>query len=105
MKEIPTSELPDHLKLHYTQLPPAVRSGGISREYETYRRIVGQLIADGHEGKHILIKGEEVIGLYQTDGEAMDEGYKRFLGQAFYVHQIQTWERIYRPGCVQPCPT
>ena len=65
-------------------------------EWEFYRREVGRLLAEGHEGKHVLIKGEEIIGLFATHREAMDEGLKRYLLTGFLVHQIQEWEPIFR---------
>jgi hypothetical protein len=81
-------------KLHYTELP-ATPSGRHDPEWETYRREVGRLIAEGYEGKHILIKNETIIGIYDTDGEAKTEGYRRYLREGFLVHQIQTWEQLY----------
>jgi hypothetical protein len=65
-------------------------------EWDLYRREVGRLIAKGHEGKHVLIKGEEILGIFETHNDALDEGYRRFLRTGFFVHHIQTWERVVR---------
>jgi hypothetical protein len=83
-------------QLHYTELPAPQPGGPPDPEWETYRREVGRLIAEGNEGKHILIKGDAIIGIYDTDKEAITEGYRRYLHEPFLVHQIQTWERVYR---------
>ena len=47
----------------------------------------------------MLIKGEEILGIYETRDEARDAAYNRFglgCGVGFYIHHIQTRERVYR---------
>jgi hypothetical protein len=80
--------------IHYTELPPSQRGQPGDPEWETYRREVGRLLAEGNEGKYILIKEETIIGIYDTRDEAMDEGRRRYLLSGYLVHQIQTWERL-----------
>jgi len=82
--------------IHYTELAPARPDFPLYSEWETYRREVGRLLAEGHEGRWILIKGEEIIGIWDTEAEVLDEGYKRFLLQGFMIHQILTRERVIR---------
>jgi hypothetical protein len=82
--------------LHYTELTPAEPDEPLATECNVYVREVGRLLAEGHEGKHILIKGEEIIGIYPTEREASDEGYRRYLLSGFMVAPIQTWQRVYR---------
>jgi hypothetical protein len=82
--------------VHYTELCEAKPDSPLYHEWNTYRRAVGQLLADGHAGRHVLIKGEQIIGIWDTHDEAMTAGYHRFLGQPFLVHQIQERERVLR---------
>ncbi len=82
-------------RIHFSELPPS-QPGEERKEWETYRREVGRLIAEGCEGKCILIKDETIIGIYDTMDEARIEGYQRYLNEGFLIHQIQTWERVYR---------
>jgi hypothetical protein len=82
--------------IHYTELPPSKPGDALAEEWETYRREVGRLLAEGQEGRHILIKGSQIIGIWDTHKEAMACGYERFLLQAFFVHQIQERERLLR---------
>ena len=82
-------------RIHYTELPPSQSGSQRKEEWETYRREVGRLIAEGYEGKCILIKNESIIGIYDTMDEAKDEGRRRYLLQGYLVHRIQTWERVY----------
>jgi hypothetical protein len=82
--------------IHYTKLPASQGDKPGDVEYETYRREVGRLLAEGHEGKFALIKNDQVVGLYESFDAANVEGRKRWLWEAFCVKQLLTWEPILR---------
>lgn len=82
--------------IHYTELPPSKLGEELAEEWETYRREVGRLLAEGNEGKYILIKGGEIIGIWDREKDALAKGYELFLRQSFLVHQIQECERLLR---------
>jgi hypothetical protein len=82
--------------IHYTQLPEAKPGDDFFLEWNTYRREVGRLLAEGHEGKWVLIKGETVVGVYNSFDEAVAEGGRRFSLDLYMVDQIQTERPIYR---------
>jgi hypothetical protein len=88
----------DPWTIHYSELQPFRDAGPLTVEWDFYRREVGRLLAEGNEGRWVLIKDEEIIGLFDTREEATAEGYKRYLiaRQPFLVHQIQTRERVRR---------
>lgn len=50
----------------------------LEREAETYRREVGRLLAEGHAGRHVLIKGDEVVSIWDTQRDALQAGRDRF---------------------------
>jgi hypothetical protein len=82
--------------ISYRDLPPAEPGSQLAVEWDFYRQEVGRLLADGHAGKHVLIKGAEIIGIYETHEEALGEGYRRFSRhQPFLIHEIQAEERVY----------
>ncbi len=81
---------------HYTQLAEAQHGEPLAEEWNTYRRAVGHWLAQGLEGRHVLIKRADIIGIYGTSDEAMEEGLKRYLGQPFFVHLIRTEEPYLR---------
>ncbi len=85
-------------KVHYSELSPGLPGSPLEEEWETYRRQVERLIQEGNEGKHVLIKGTEILGVYSSHSEALEEGYRPFLLQRepFLVHQIQTFEPLMR---------
>jgi hypothetical protein len=53
--------------IHHTKLPEGDPS---DREYQTYRREAGRLVAEGHDGKWALIKGDDVFGVFDALDEA-----------------------------------
>jgi hypothetical protein len=94
--------------IHFSELGPLPAGSPISQEWEFYRREVGRLIAVGHEGKWVLIKGEQILGLFDTRETAMGEGRMRspMPGEPFLVTQILTHEPITRVSAyLRPCPT
>jgi hypothetical protein len=92
--------------IHHNELGPSPAGSPISQEWDFYRREAARLLAEGHEGKWVLIKGEEVLGFFDTRRQASDEGHKRFLLQGFLVHQIKTREPVSRVSCYRwSCPT
>jgi hypothetical protein len=92
--------------IHYTKLAEAKQGDTFFREWNTYRCAVGRLLAEGHEGRHVLIKGEEIIGVYDTWDEAEEVGLKLDRCGGFFVHPIRTEEPYLRiRGINLPWPT
>jgi hypothetical protein len=87
---------PDPWTIHYTELKPFPPGEPLAVEWSTYLREVSRLLAEGQEGRWVLIKGEEIIGIYDTHDEAAGQGYDRYLRQGFLIHQIQERERVIR---------
>jgi hypothetical protein len=90
--------------VHHTELPEARADSPLRREWDFCRREAGRLPAEGHGGRHVLIKGEEIVGLWDTHDDAMQAGYQRFAGQPFLVHQVQERERVLRCVSVWQSP-
>ncbi len=102
---------PSRTAIHHSELPAAVGAGPIDREYELFRREIGRWLAEGHEGKFALVKGEEVVGLYEDERQAFREGYRLFHQTGFMVKQILTHypllklpTRYYPPCPAKPTP-
>jgi hypothetical protein len=92
--------------VHHSELPEARPGEPLAEEWNTYRREVARWLADGLEGRHVLIKGAVVIGIYDTCEEAMAAGYERYLLQSFFVHPIRTEEPYLRMRWINyPWPT
>jgi hypothetical protein len=92
--------------IHYTEVGELPRDSEIYQESQTYRRELPRLLAEGHESKFALIKGDEIIGIFVDEREAMRVGYERYLLQPFMVQPIREWEPLIRlPWYCWPCPT
>src|SRR5262245_17208655 len=91
--------------VHYTELPEAKAGEALYLEWNTYRREVARLLAEGHEGKFVLIKDETILGRFDTWEEARNAGLERFLLTPFLVREIRTREPYLRVRGVNfPCP-
>jgi hypothetical protein len=82
--------------MHYTELPEIPPNQPFAREWAVYLRELPRWLAEGQEGRFVLIKDGEVIGLWDTWRETVDTGRARFGMVPFMVHEIQEWEPVYR---------
>src|SRR5437763_17055633 len=89
----------------YGELPAAVPGEVFFAEWNAYLLEIGGLLAAGLEGKHVVIKGNEIIGVHDTWKAAREAGLKRFLDAPFFVHPIRAEEPYVRlPGISYRCP-
>jgi hypothetical protein len=58
----------------------------LAEELTTYRDRLTELMRD--EGKYVLIKGREVIGIYPDGQQALSEAVARFRGEPALVKRI-----------------
>jgi hypothetical protein len=93
----------------HTELPQAKPGSLFFLEWNTYRREVGRLLAEGHEGNWLVIKGEAVIGIYDTMEQADAAGLKMVLEnkleKPFALRQVLAREPILKlRGYNRPWP-
>jgi hypothetical protein len=92
-------EKPNYPCIHYSELKPFTLPTGLDVEWNTYRSEVARLIAEGHEGEFVLIKGNEIAGFFPTFRDAHRYGLANFgVFAPYFIHQVQTYERIYKVG-------
>jgi hypothetical protein len=48
-----------------------------------------------HEGEHVLIKGDEVVGFYESRADALAVGYARFGVVPLFVKQVAPSEPVH----------
>jgi hypothetical protein len=87
--------------LHATARRPP--DSPLTTEWNFYRRIIGRLLAEGHEGKWLLIKNEEIVGIWDTEAEANTVRLERFLMQPVLMKQILSQEPVLRIGYNRLC--
>jgi len=87
--------VPTHQQtIHYTELPEDTSASPIAGEWNLYRREVGRLLAEGHEGKWVLIKGERIVGMWATKEEAKRASDEWYPLQHVLIHQVQEREPV-----------
>jgi hypothetical protein len=79
-------------EVHYSELLEAKPGEPLAAEWNTYRREVGRLLSDGQAGRHVLIKGEQIIGTFDTSEAAYEAGWKHYPHEPFFVHAIRAEE-------------
>jgi len=89
-------DLDNLLRIHFTEMPEPSADSPIYREAQTFRRELPRLLAEGHDGKWALIKGNEIIGLYATLDEGYRLGRERFLFHPFIVQPVREWQLLIR---------
>jgi hypothetical protein len=82
----------------FTELPEDTSDGPIAGEWNFYRCEVGRLLAAGHEGRWVLIKGDEIVGIWNTEEEAERIRLQKYLMQPILLKQICVREPILRGG-------
>ena len=87
---------PEQPTVHYTDLPEDTSGDSSAREWNFYRREVGRLLAEGQQGKWVLIKGEAIIGVWDSREQAKAVALERYLMQPVLIHQVLTREPVLR---------
>jgi hypothetical protein len=59
----------------------------LKEELETFNQRRRELL--GHStGKYVLIRGSEIVATYDTERDAINEGYRRFGNVPFLVKRV-----------------
>jgi hypothetical protein len=64
----------------------------LERELETYLNRLPELKAD-HEGRFVLIQGDQVVDVFSSYDDALKAGYEKFGLNPFLVKKIQAVEQ------------
>jgi hypothetical protein len=96
VKELPPLRPPEPTTINWTDLAEAPADSPIATEWNFYRRQVGRLLAEGHEGRWTLIQGEQIVGIWDTLEEANE--VQATLTPGVMVKQILTREPLLRIG-------
>jgi hypothetical protein len=70
----------------------------LDQEWKTFKRELPRLFAEGHEDKWVLIKGDEVLGVWENERDAMRAGYRKFYLSGFLVQKLTLTMRPVRAG-------
>lgn len=69
--------------------------GMLEKEYGYYLEHMGDFLPE-HMGQFVVIKGEEVLGFYDTLPNAIEQTAKTHALGTFLVHQVKEEEEVQR---------
>ncbi len=80
----------------------------LAREIATYRRELRQLLDAGEGGRFALIKGDEILSIWDTQRDALQAGCERFGLEPICVKKIdfrdiERFARLDAQQKEQPC--
>jgi len=84
-------------------LPDLPEEHPLAQEWKTFKREIGRLLMEGHNGRHALIKADQVLSVWDTFDDAYQAGCDRFGLGVFMVQEIQPVERPIRIGYYLRC--
>jgi hypothetical protein len=64
----------------------------LEKELETYRTKLHEL--NDHEGKFVLIQGDDVVDFFSTYEDAIKEGYQKFGLNPFLVKRVNSADHV-----------
>lgn len=65
--------------------------GALSKELETFEKHKAELLGTA-KGKFVLIKGDKIIGTYESQVDAVNQGYKDLGVVPFLVKKVEEIE-------------
>ena len=69
-------------------------SAPLERERQTYEAKKAELLVNS-AGKYVVIHGDQVAGVWDTQDDALRAGYERFQLEPFLVKEITEVERVH----------
>jgi len=106
VSNVPTSADVSATGIHYSELGPLEPGDVFFEEWNTYLQEVGRLLADGQAGRFMLIKGKQLLGVFESWDAARTAGWQRFVREPFFVHEVRETEPHLRiRGVDWPCPS
>lgn len=79
----------------------------LEKELETLRRELPNLLANGGEGKFVVVFEDRIVGIYTSYEDALAIGYEKCGLKPFLVKKIQAVEQVqyFSRDLAFPCPT
>ena len=79
----------------YDVFPYMNKDGILTKELATFEGNKEALISEHGEGKFVLIKGDQIVGIFEDQVEGALEGYKQFGHSPLLVKEIRKTEKVY----------
>ena len=66
----------------------------LDKEYQVYKNKKDSLIEQGHAGKFVVIKDDQIFDIYLTYEDALRQGLKEYGNVSFLIKEITTVEKV-----------
>jgi hypothetical protein len=78
----------------------------LERELEYYKSIKDSLLQRGAKGKFAVIRGDELLDVFETYEDALKQGLNNYGNTAFLIEQVSQIEEIklFYHGVETVCP-
>jgi hypothetical protein len=90
------SRLLEPQSIPHTALPAGSPGSPIACEWDVYRREVGRLLEEGNESRWVLIKGDQIIGIWESETDAQAVALQKYLMQPCLIQQVRSREPLVR---------
>jgi hypothetical protein len=65
----------------------------LEQELQTFHEQKDHLL-ERYKDRYVLIKGDDIVADFESRGDALREGYKRFGQEAFLVKKVEEVEQV-----------
>ncbi len=86
------------------QVPDIPDGEPFSQEWKAFKREVCRLVREGEKGRFALLKGNQLVNVWDTLSDAQQAGRLQFGADPFLIQEIQLYLKPMRWGYHRPCP-
>lgn len=66
----------------------------LEKEYKVYEENRQKFIGQGHTGKFVVIKEDEILDIFLTYEDALRQGIKKYGNVSFLIKKISSFEEV-----------
>ncbi len=74
-----------------------------AEEWRAFKQRAQRLVQEGHTGRYALLKGNQLVGVWDSLDAADLQGRQQFKGEPFLVQEIQLFLKPMLWGLNRPC--
>ena len=85
------------------QLPDPPAGSPFEAEWKTFKREIYRLMCAGNQGRFALVKGDQVVSVWDTMKDAIQAGRERFGSEPIFVQEVQLYVKPLKSGYSRLC--
>lgn len=80
--------------IKYSELPKERAADDAARNWNYYLSEASRLLAEGHEGRWLIVHEGAIVGIWDTEDEARTVASVQFLMEPVLIHRIRDQEPV-----------